>query len=351
MKKNRTGTFLIRLLHWEYWPFHFVYGPIYIYWFVLCMRARSLFFFNAANPTIRNGGFLLESKKEIYDIIPGDWYPPTLFFQQGTHAEAIAARLKESGLTYPLIGKPDIGMRGLGVEKLYTQEEVLAYANKSRVDFLLQEFIPFEKEVGIFYYRYPNSAKGHISGIVGKEFLTVTGDGVSTIETLLQKDQRYVLQMASLQETKGEELQEILSKHENRILVPYGNHARGAKFIDLSNLIDEKLSATIDKISQHIPGFYFGRMDIRYKDWESLKNGIDFSIIELNGAGSEPTHIYDPGHSIFFAWKEIIRHWHILLTISRQNHQQKKIPFLPFTAGCKMLRENSAYVKKLTGSV
>ncbi|MDE3253205.1 MAG: D-alanine--D-alanine ligase, partial [Bacteroidota bacterium] len=77
----------------------------------------------------------------------------------------------------------------------------------------------------------------------------------------------------------------------------------------------------------------------------------DFSIIELNGAGSEPTHIYDPRHSIFFAWKEIIRHWHILLTISRQNHQKKRIPYMSFSAGWQMLRENTAYVKKLIGSV
>lgn len=351
MKKISSGTFLIRFLHWEYWPFHFVYGPIYLYWFVLCIRARSLFFFNASNPTIRNGGFLLESKKEIYDIMPQEWYPPTIFFKQGTHPDEISARLHESGLTYPLIGKPDIGMRGLGVEKLYTPEEVFAYAKKSRVDFLLQEFIHFEYEAGIFYYRYPDSAKGHISGIVGKEFLTLTGDGVSTMETLLQKDQRFILQIASLKETKGEALQEILSENETRVLVPYGNHARGAKFLDLSELIDERLSATIDTLSQQIPGFYFGRMDIRYKDWESLKNGKDFSIIELNGAGSEPAHIYDPRHSIFFAWKEIIRHWHILLIISRQNHLTKKVPYMSFTAGWLMLRENSTYVKKLLGSV
>jgi hypothetical protein len=25
--------FSVRLLHWEYWPFHIVYAPIYPYWF------------------------------------------------------------------------------------------------------------------------------------------------------------------------------------------------------------------------------------------------------------------------------------------------------------------------------
>jgi hypothetical protein len=45
-------------------------------------------------------------------------------------------------------------------------------------------------------------------------------------------------------------------------------------------------------------------------------------IVLLNGAGSEPTHMYDPKHSIFFAWKEIIKHYDILYKISTYNHQK-----------------------------
>jgi hypothetical protein len=38
----------------------------------------------------------------------------------------------------------------------------------------------------------------------------------------------------------------------------------------------------------------------------------EFSLIEVNGAGSEPTHMYDPRHSLLNAWKEIVKHWIIL---------------------------------------
>lgn len=289
----------------------------------------------------------MESKKEIYDMMPKEYYPKTLLFPQGVSASLVAKQLSESGFSFPLIGKPDIGMRGLCVKKLHTIEEIKAYAAESGVNFLVQEFIPFENEVGIFYYRYPHQEKGCISGIVGKEFLSLTGDGITSMENLLQKDQRFILQLPTLRETMGDELQEILAEGETRLLVPYGNHARGAKFLDLSNLIDSELTTTIDAICKQIPGFYFGRMDIRYRDWSSLKKGIDISIIELNGAGSEPTHMYDPKHSIFFAWKEIIRHWHILLKISMQNHRQRKIPFMTLSAGVNMFRENSDYVRKL----
>ena len=98
---------------------------------------------------------------------------------------------------------------------------------------------------------------------------------------------------------------------------------------------------------KQIPGFFFGRLDIRYNHWEELREGINFSIIELNGAGSEPTHIYDPAHSIFYAWKEIIRHLHILYKISIRNHRNHKVPFLPYSDGWKMFKDNKAYVKMI----
>ena len=290
----------------------------------------------------------MESKKEIYDIIPSQYYPKTILIKAKSSKEEIVSLAKHAVLSFPLIGKPDIGMRGLSVKKMENENDILEYARVSKVDFLLQEFIPFEQEVGIFYYRYPNEAKGHLSGIVGKEFLSVIGDEVSTIETLLTKDKRYILQLPTLQKAYGEKLSEVLEKGEKFLLVPYGNHARGAKFIDLSYLIDEQLTNTIDRVCKQIDGFYFGRMDVRYNTWEELKEGKNFGIVELNGAGSEPTHIYDPQHSIFFAWKEIIRHWKILWRISRINHNKGKIPYMNFSSGMQMFRDNTAYVKMIS---
>ena len=239
-------------------------------------------------------------------------------------------------------------MRLLCVEKLHSMDELFNYALRSKVDFLVQDFIPYENEVGIFYYRYPNETKGHISGIVGKEFLTVTGDGVSTVTQLLQQDPRYILQLAVLQKSHAVLLQQVLLKGEQHLLVPYGNHSRGAKFIDITHLVDGVLRDTMDGICQSVPGFYYGRMDVRYNTWEELRQGKNMSIIELNGAGSEPTHMYDPRHSIFFAWKEIIRHWIILYKISRQNHVLLGMPYLKFSEGMQMLKDNAAYVKLIS---
>lgn len=350
MKRIQYHPFFIRLFHWEFWPFHVVYTPIYFYWFWLCIRSRSLFFFNTSNPSIINGGFLMESKKAIYDLIPEMYYPSTLFFKAGTGKDEILKEIQQRQLRFPLVGKPDIGMQGLSVKKLETESDIVDYALGSQVDFLIQEFVPYKNEVGIFYYRYPDEKKGHISGIVSKEFLTVTGDGVSSLKQLLKKDKRYILQLPVLKKTFGEKLNKVLEKGEELILVPYGNHVRGAKFIDATHQVDEKLTQSIDAVCQQVNGFYFGRLDVRYNTWEELREGKNFSIIELNGAGSEPTHIYDPRHSIFFAWKEIIRHLNILWKISCMNHRQMKKPYMKITAGLQMLRENKQYIKLINGN-
>lgn len=350
MKRIFYHPFFIKLFNWEYWPFHFVYGPIYIFWVWLCIKARSFFFFNTSNPTIRNGGFLMESKKEIYDLIPQEFYPPTLFIKTTTSAEEILKTVRQRGLKFPMVGKPDIGMKGMMVKKLENETDLLNYAAGSKVDFLVQEYIPYENEVGVFYYRYPNEENGHISGIVKKEFLAVKGDGISTVEQLLLNNKRFVLQLPVLKKTDSDKMNLVLKAGEELLLVPYGNHVRGAKFVDDSYLIDEELTRAIDNVCKKVEGFYYGRMDVRYNTWEELKQGKNFSIIELNGAGSEPTHMYDPKHSIFFAWKEIIRHWNILYRISRLNHHPQQMPYMSVKSGLDMFRQNSAYIKMLNSN-
>jgi hypothetical protein len=338
--------FFIRLMHWEYWSFHAVYLWVYPVWIFLCARSRSFFFFSASNPSIENGGFLMESKKKIYDILPPAFYPKTILATPSESIEQIAQRVRAARFSYPLIAKPDIGGKGRGVKKIATESELLLYLKQFPFDMLVQEFVQYEEEIGIFYFRYPGERKGKISGIVGKSFLTVKGDGKSNIEELLKKEKRYILQLPALVELLGDQMQTVLPEGEERLLVPYGNHARGALFVDNSHWIDDELEDAIDAICKQIPGFYFGRLDIRFRSLELLKKGKDFSLIEVNGAGSEPTHMYDPRNSLFKAWREIIRHWIILWRVSRENHQ-KGTPYLSRKDGIKMFRQAREYDRQM----
>src|SRR5688572_27829857 len=136
IKRIAHHAFFIRLFNWEYWPFHVVYGPIYLYWFWLCFRARSFFFFNNSNPSITNGGFLMESKWSIYKLIPEQYYPTTDFFHRGTNPHVVTMRIEQSSLVYPIIAKPDIGMKGLAVKKINDKEQLIEYTLASPVNFL-----------------------------------------------------------------------------------------------------------------------------------------------------------------------------------------------------------------------
>jgi hypothetical protein len=325
------------MTHWEYWPFQVVYIPIYFLWAFYAVKAKSIFFFNASNPTIKNGGFIMESKKAIYDLIPQQYYPKTELIKEGTSVVEINAVIKQSNIRYPFIAKPDIGLRGSGVKKINTAHELEQYAVKANFDYLIQDLIPFQNEVGIFYVRYPNHKKGKITGIVSKEFLIITGNGVATVEELIKVNPRYELQLKVLKREYGNTLLKVLPIGERLNLVPYGNHARGAKFLDGSHWITQKLEDTINEMCLQIPGFFFGRMDVMYNSFQELENGKNFAIVELNGAASEPTHIYDPRHSLFFAWKELARHITYMYEISAANNKSG-VPYLEHKVGMKEYR-------------
>lgn len=338
--------FFIRLFHWEFWSFGMIYYWIMPVWLCLSIRARSFFFFSASNPTIEYGGFANESKKDIYKIIPPAITPFTIFFDLPVSLGQVREELLKHRLSFPVVGKPNKGGKGKGVKVLKNEDDLERYILNAQVDFHIQQFIPFKREVGIFYHRYPNQPTGRITGIVEKEFLSVAGNGKDSVETLLQKDPRARLHMPAIRRMLGESIGEILPEGIKKVIVPYGNHARGAKFIDNSHLITETLNRKIDEVCRQIDGFYFGRLDIRYNSWEELLEGKNFSVIEVNGAGSEPTHIYDPRHSIFFAWKEIIRHWLILFKVSRLNHAAGH-PYLSLKEGLRMFREDGENSRKL----
>ncbi len=338
--------FLHKLTHWEYWPFQIVYIPIYFLWVFYAIKSRSLFFFNASNPSIQNGGFMNESKMKIYDLIPQKYYPKTqLISSNSQFHEALNMQQTES-ILMPFIAKPDIGLRGSGVKKINSIQDFENYHQKADFNYLIQNLIPYPNEIGVFYVRFPNQQKGKITGIVAKEFLIVEGDGTSTIQQLVLKNPRYAFQLEALKKDISIDLNEIIAANEKRNLVPFGNHARGAKFMDASDLISPKLNDVIDKMCQEIPEFYFGRLDIMYESIADLENGNHFLIVEINGAGSEPTHIYDPKHSLFFAWRELARHITYMYKISRQNHK-KGVSYLTFKEGVKEYKLHLEQSKKI----
>jgi hypothetical protein len=56
--------------------------------------------------------------------------------------------------------------------------------------------------------------------------------------------------------------------------------------------------------------------------------------------------MYDPAQSIWYGWKEIIRHWAMLYRISLANHTLGA-PYMSLRQGLAMLRANSRYEASL----
>src|SRR5437762_5097938 len=62
-----------------------------------------------------------------------------------------------------------------------------------------------------------------------------------------------------------------------------------------------------------------GRYDIRYENEEDFKQGRNFQIVELNGASSEATSIYDPRNSLISAYRTLFRQWKLVFAIGAAN--------------------------------
>lgn len=337
--------FFHKLIHWEYWPYQVVFIPVFLFWPLFAIRARSLFFFNAVNPTMRNGGFIMNSKKEIYDLIPQRYYPSTVLIDHQADLGTLRQKIREKGIEFPVYAKPDIGLRGLWVEKIFNEHMLADYHKRSNHTYLVQEASPFTREAGIFYVRIPGEETGKITGIVYKEFLKVTGDGSLSLLQLLTNNKRYAFQITALAKEFGEALERVPAKGEQWV-VPYGNHCRGALFLDAADKITPELTKAIDDVAKQIDGYYYGRMDVLFHSWESLEKGEHFHIVELNGAISEPTHMYDPKHSIWFAWKELVKHFYLMSTIARLN-SKSGVSHLPVGKGVKELKLHFKHLNRL----
>lgn len=342
----KPRLFLHKLTNWEYWPYQVLYTPVYFQYLYYAFKTRSFFFFNASNPTIKNGGFFMESKKEIYDLIPQEYYPKTLLFNAKEDINTVSKSIQNIGIKFPLIAKPDIGLRGTAVKKINNLQELKSYLEHANFDFLIQDLIPFENEIGLFYVKLPKSEKGTLTGLVSKEFLILKGNGIDTIRELLKKDPRFELQIPALQKEFPDIIDSILEENKILNLVPYGNHCRGTKFVDASHEITPKMIESFNKICSKINGFHFGRMDIMYNNYKDLEEGKNFQIVEINGAISEPTHMYDPKHSLFYGWKELTRHFHYMYLISKENHKNGA-KYLTFKEGINEFKNHHKHYDKI----
>jgi pimeloyl-ACP methyl ester carboxylesterase/membrane protein DedA with SNARE-associated domain len=320
-----------RLRRWEYWPLCVFYLPIGVRIARLALRHRSLLLPSAVNPGIRGGGFAGERKHEIFAAFRGPTdrllrsalVPCTLpVSERIARARDFIAR---ESLAWPVVLKPDVGERGSGVVFARSPEDVADYLTRSGTDALVQEYAP-GNEFGIFYVRHPDAARGRIFSITEKVLPAVTGDGHRTLERLILDDERAVCMAARLLERFASRLEEVPAPGEMVRLVELGTHSQGAVFLDGWRVFTPELEASIDALSRQLPGFHFGRFDLRARSIDELRAGRGFKVLELNGLTAEAAHIYDPRNGIADAYRVMFEQWRLAFEIAAANRATGAAP-------------------------
>jgi hypothetical protein len=299
----------------EFLPGWLAYGPVVLQWLLLGFWHGDLSLPTAANPAITTGGLCGESKTAILNLVSGaarDWIAPyTVITTSEDDVPRALQAMKEAGLSLPLVVKPDIGCNGTGV-RLVEDDAALARtlaAFPRGVVLMLQHLVPYEGEAGIFYIRRPQDHAGHLTSLTLKHAPTVTGDGTSTIRTLIAADPRHGRLQHLYTERLAGRLDHVPAAGERVRLVFAGNHCRGSIFRNGAADMTPELATRIDEIARSMPDFHFGRIDVRYRSLHALREGTDFSIIEINGLGSEATHIWDPDTKLREVFLSQFRHY------------------------------------------
>ena len=300
-----------RTLQFEFWPPWIFYLPVlgYILW--LALRHRSLALVMAVNPGIPTGGFIGESKRDILDALGGPSHPnitPYAFLATNEplpeRAQRVARFRQEFELELPLVLKPDVGPPS-------TPGPVL----------------------GLFWLTRPGAEAGEIFSITEKVLPEVTGDGVHTLEQLILADDRAVCMAAHYFKVNAARLEEVPAAGESVRLVELGTHCRGAVFLDGRRYETPELAATVESLSrgfeparEGLPGFCFGRYDVRFPGGDPEAHGADFQVLELNGMTAEATHIYDPSVSLLEAYRTLASQWRLAFEIAAANRRAGQRP-------------------------
>lgn len=281
-----------------------------------------------------------EPKKEMYDLLPAELYPTTLNALPTDDLGVLKQRIKDAGINYPFIVKPEIGGQGILFRKIDNENELKHYHSLVPVEYIVQQMVQYPMEVSVFYIRHPKAEKGIVTGFLHKIPLHVTGNGIKTLEELIIDHPKAAKRVSELQAKHHANWNLVIPAGGKYILSYAANHNRGAHFVDLKDHIDENLVAVFDKLSHRINDFFYGRYDIMCNSIEDLKQGKNFSILEYNGCGAEPNHFYDTGYTLIGAYREILKHWKALYEICEYNRSLGVKPW-PYKKGRRFLNKTN----------
>ncbi len=323
----------MKILDRGYWTSQHFYWQSMYHYLLNGARFRSMTFFSACNPAIDLGGMLHDRKTDIYDLLPQHIVPATTIITSRTASDSF---IKKNNLQFPLIVKPNVGLKGFKVFKIGNEDELNSFFEDNDVnerEWLLQEYIDYKKEFSVLFYRYPREQKFGVSSFIEKTYPHVIGDGKKTLKTLIEQYKNPYLLKDNVYKRLVSDLHIIPKKGSKIILDFIGNYSRGAKFHSRMEFVSDEMSSMLSSLFRKADGLNFFRIDLKSNSVEDFLEG-KFKVLEINGMKSEPLHIYD-ADSTFVDNSRIIReHWSIIENITRE--QKELLDGLPtFRQGIK----------------
>lgn len=320
------------LSYFEFWPPRLFYLPVWLWIVWLSCRYRGFRLPLIANPGLPASGLVGESKSQVLDGA-GErarlWIAPFTTHFRGFEAAATEtaqalSALDRAGLTFPIVAKPDLGCRGAGVRPIRNRVELESYVASfpPGQSIVLQQLVDVEGEAGVFYVRRPGAARGRIFSLTLKHFPHVEGDGVATLRELILRDPRSGPLARLYLPRHRDRLDAVLPAGERLRLAFAGSHSRGAIFRNGARHITDALERRIDEIARDFPEFWFGRFDVRFSDFEAFRRGEDLTIVEVNGAGAEATHIWDSRTRLRDAYATLFAQFDTLWAIGAENRSR-----------------------------
>lgn len=325
--RDRAGIRLARLARWEFWPAWAFYPPIVVAILARSARARPFMAVTAANPCLKASGIVGETKQDALRPLQAHAPEYVAEFTMLPVALPLPERIEAlrqfaaAGPGYPLVLKPDIGQRGRGVAVIRSEAQAADYLAVAQDDVVAQRHI-VGAEFGVFVYRDPKTLRVELLSIVHKCFPTVTGDGQRALGELILDDARARLIAQGLFERFAARLDAVPAAGEVVTLVEIGAHCRGSLFLDGAVYKTEALRQTMSAILDAVPGYHFGRIDLRCPSEAALSEGRGIQVLEMNGVTAESAHIYHPDTPLIEGWKAMIAQWRLAIAIGEANAAQ-----------------------------
>lgn len=296
--------------------------PLAFQWCWLSLRYVGATLPSCVNPAITSGGLVGEGKLEYFagmgSLARSATAPYVGVVASATlSARELARAMSTAKLAFPVIAKPDIGLCGFGVRRIDTMPALLRYfsAYPQNETVVLQRYLPQDGEAGIFYARDPITDKARIIGLAIRYFPRVIGDGQHTVDELINSDPRACRLLASPKHDVTARTKYIPKNGEMVRLATIGSTRVGGLYRNGCDYITAELTATLDALARDMPSFYCGRFDVRFDDIDELAAGRGFTIIEVNGAGSEAIHAWDPEIGLLEGFKIIFTKQRLLFSI------------------------------------